>query len=72
MTNLLKKAFREASKLPPEQQDALASVLIAELEAERDWDDRFAASEGVLGRLADEALNEFRTGSTEPFVVDPT
>lgn len=67
MTDLLEKAFREAAKLPAEAQDALASVLLAELESEREWEERFAASEGALGQLADDALEELRQGSTEPF-----
>jgi len=67
MTDLLEKAFREAAKLPAEAQDALASVLLAELESEREWEERFTASEGALGELADDALEEFRHGSTEPF-----
>ncbi|MDT8368717.1 MAG: hypothetical protein RQ745_05890 [Longimicrobiales bacterium] len=71
MTDLLEKAFREAAKLPVEAQDALASVLLAELEAERNWEERLATSQDALGRLADEALDEFREGSTRPLRTQP-
>lgn len=71
MTDLLEKAFREAAKLPADAQDALASVLLAELESEHKWQERFTASEDALGQLADEALDEFRRGSTEPLRTQP-
>lgn len=35
MTKLLKRAFEEASKLPQEEQDALARILLEELASER-------------------------------------
>ena len=59
MTTLLEKAFGEAAKLPPEDQDALAEQLLADLESERRWAEAFARSQGKLALLADEALAEF-------------
>lgn len=44
MTTLLKRAFAEIEKLPVEDQDAIASRLLAELEDERAWAARFAAT----------------------------
>ena len=35
MTQLLERAFTEASKLPEPEQDAVASLLLAELESEQ-------------------------------------
>ena len=55
MTNMLAKAFAEASKLPEAEQNALARWLLEELESDRRWDQLFAASEDVLEMLADEA-----------------
>jgi hypothetical protein len=37
VTDLLEKAFSEAAKLPPEEQDALANWLLEEMESERRW-----------------------------------
>ncbi|HEX8071873.1 MAG TPA: hypothetical protein VF546_18135 [Pyrinomonadaceae bacterium] len=65
MTELLEKAFAEAAKLPPEEQDALAAQLLAELQAERRWTEAFARSQDELGRLADEALGEFHSTRTQ-------
>ena len=69
MTQLLERAFAEASKLPEPEQDAVASVFLAELEAERHWTQLFASSQDELFQLADEALREFEAGETLP--MDP-
>jgi hypothetical protein len=69
MTNLLQKAFDEASKLPEAEQDALGRALLDELASERRWEELFAGSHDVLAGLADEALAEHRAGRTEK--LDP-
>jgi predicted amidophosphoribosyltransferase len=69
MTKLLEKAFAEAAKLPAEEQDALATAVLAELDAERRWDRLFAESEDLLADLAEEALAEHGAGRTKP--LDP-
>jgi hypothetical protein len=70
MTELLQRAFDEASKLPREQQDAIASLLLLELESEREWDRAFTGSQDALKRLADEALLEDERDKTED--LDPS
>lgn len=69
MTDLLKKAFEVASKLPPDEQDAFAAMLLKELESEERWSSAFARSEEKLKSLAEEALEEYRAGETE--LLDP-
>jgi len=69
MTTLLRRAFEVASKLPPEEQDLLASRLLAELAAEDDFDREIAASGKKLVGLAAAALAEHRAGQTQP--LDP-
>ena len=44
MTELLERAIAEVSKLSDEQQDAIATRLLAELEDEQAWQDRFKAT----------------------------
>ena len=66
MTELLEKAFSEASKLPEEEQDALAAILLAELESEKRWAEAFAKSQDKLSILADEAIAEFKKRKPEP------
>ena len=69
MTELLKRAFEQAAKLPPKEQDAFAALVLAELEADAGWDKAFSESQTQLEALADEARTEFRAGRTEP--LDP-
>lgn len=66
MTKLLEKALKKVSDLPKEEQDAIASQILAELEDEAAWAKRFATPQGKLRRLADEALAEHRQGKTRP------
>jgi hypothetical protein len=69
MTTLLQKAFEAASKLPAQEQDLLASRILAELGNEDDFDQLIAASGKKLVSLA-AALVEHGAGLTEP--LDPT
>lgn len=70
MTQLLERAFAEASQLPAAEQDAVASFLLAELKSEQQWSKSFALSQDQLSALADEALREFETGETQPLDVE--
>ncbi len=68
MNQLLKEAFDRAAGLPPEEQDRFAEFLLAELDADREWDQLLALPESdqLLDRLADQALSEHRSGRTRP------
>ncbi len=65
MTDLLKRAFDAASQLPDEEQDAVAEWLLAELDSEEGWEERFAGTQNALYVLAREALEEHRKGESE-------
>ncbi len=69
MTKALKKAFEAASRLPDRAQDELAAAILEELAADERWEAALAQSQGVLERLADEALREHRAGRTK--ALDP-
>lgn len=58
MTKLLKTAFDAAAELSEDEQDAMARLVLAELDSEERWQRRFDASSEVLDRLAAEALAE--------------
>ncbi len=64
MTELLERAFAEASKLSEAEQEVLASRLLAELAADDEFDRKIAGSVEKLARLAREALDEHRAGLT--------
>ena len=70
MTLLLQRAFSAATELPDAEQDAVASLLLAELESERRWSEAFAATQDELASLADEAVREFEAGETQPIDFD--
>ena len=70
MTQLLEKAFSEASMLPELQQNILARWIIDELLAEKKWDLLFSETEDELSALADEALSEYEQGKTQILNLD--
>jgi len=72
LTQLMEQAVARASQLPEEDQDALAAILLREIESERRWDDLFSrpASVALLARMADEALAEADAGRCSQLNVD--
>jgi hypothetical protein len=65
VTDLLKKAVDVASRLPEEEQDAVAEWLLAELAPEESWEERFAGTQDALSVLAREASEEHQRGETK-------
>lgn len=70
MTELLERAFTEASKLPEKEQDAMAALVLEELSSEQRWDAAFASSPRQLSEMARAALREFEAGETRPMDAD--
>ena len=66
MSSLLEKALEKVVALPPEEQDAIASQILASLADEEAWKRRFAEKREVIRRMAREALNEDARGETLP------
>ncbi|OYD89479.1 hypothetical protein CDG76_35015 [Nostoc sp. 'Peltigera membranacea cyanobiont' 210A] len=69
MTELLEKAIAKLKNLPGNEQDAIAAMILEELEDERSWDEAFARSPDVLAFLATEVMAEYRAGKTQE--LDP-
>jgi len=67
---LLQKAFAEASKLPQDEQDLLATRLLAELLEDDGFDRAIADSADKLVPLAREAIADYRSGKTEELNPD--
>ena len=67
MTKLLKKALESVSALPDDEQDAIASIILDEIEDEARWRASFARSQEALARLADQARAEIARGDVLPF-----
>jgi hypothetical protein len=70
MTALLEKAMNQINALPPEEQDAVASLILEEIESEKKWDTLFARSQEPLAQLAQEAIAEYKAGKTKPLDLD--
>ncbi|BAY21232.1 hypothetical protein NIES2100_09820 [Calothrix sp. NIES-2100] len=69
MTELLQRAIAKLQTLPESEQDAIASMILAEIEDERRWDEAFSRSPDVLAKLAASAMAEYHAGKTQE--LDP-
>jgi hypothetical protein len=76
MTELLERALAKPSKriaklktLSASEQDALASMILEELEDDMRWDKAFSRSPGALAKLAAPAMAEYHAGKTQE--LDP-
>jgi hypothetical protein len=69
MTNLLDEAYAAAKELPEDEQDAIGAVLLAEIDADRRWEELLAQPSDVIERMVDQALENHRLGKTFP--LDP-
>lgn len=52
--------------LPPDEQEAIASQILASLADEEAWSRRFAGKRDVIRRMAHEALQDDERGETLP------
>lgn len=66
MSTLLEKALEKVVALPQDEQDAIASQILASLADEDAWKKRFAEKRDVIRRMAREALAEDARGQTLP------
>jgi hypothetical protein len=66
MSTLLDKALEKVVALPQDEQDAIASQILASLADEEAWKRRFGEKRDVIRRMAQEALGEDEKGETLP------
>ena len=64
MSSLLEQALAKVGTLPPEEQDAIASQILASIADQEAWKRRFAEKRDVIRRMATEALSEDERGET--------
>lgn len=69
MTEQLERAIAQLKTLSADKQDAIATLILEELEEEQHWDGSFARSPDLLAKLAAEAMAEYRAGETQE--LDP-
>jgi hypothetical protein len=66
MSALLEKALEKIVALPPDEQEAIASQILAALADEEAWKKRFVEKRDLIRRMAREALEEDERGETLP------
>lgn len=69
MTELLEQAIARLKALPSNEQDAIAAIILGELEEEIRWNAAFVRSPDALAKLAAEAMAEYHAGGTHE--LDP-
>ena len=66
MVGSLSQIFKEASKLPKEEQEALAAIIAEEIRDEERWTKSFASSQDKLKLMAAQAKKELALGKVHP------
>ncbi len=62
MSALLEQAVAEARKLTEDQQDAIAAIILQEIEDDRRWEESFARAPEKLLALAERAREQVENG----------
>jgi len=62
MSQLLEQAVAEARKLPAAEQDAIAAIILEEMEDDRRWEESLARSPDKLAALAARAEEQVQAG----------
>ncbi len=65
MTEWLERAITRLQTLPESEQNAIASIILDEIEDERRWDEAFSRSPDILAKLAASAMAEYRAGKAK-------
>jgi hypothetical protein len=66
MIKKLENALIKLAELSETEQESIATLILAEIEDEKRWDEQFSQSQDQLVQLADEALADFKQGKTRP------
>jgi hypothetical protein len=66
VSTLFEKALEKVAALPEDEQDAIASQILASIADETAWKARFAEKRDVIRRMAQEAIEEDERGETLP------
>jgi hypothetical protein len=64
MNKMLERAIAQAVRLPEDEQETLASLMLEEMASEKAWDGSFAKSESKLAAMARQAKERHARGET--------
>lgn len=72
MTRLMEAAIAKAAELPAEEQDAIAAIILREIDADERWDQLFAdpRSADLLAQMADQAFADVQSGRVRKLDLD--
>lgn len=70
MTQLLEQAIAELHKLSASNQDAIASLILAEINDEVRWQNAFDNSQDQLQKMADKVRDDIRAGRVRGTGID--
>lgn len=70
MTQLMARVIEEVRKLSPADQDAIASIILEELQDDARWDETFSRSQDKLARMAAKAREDIRAGKTRDLEIE--
>jgi len=70
MTKLLAVALDKLHKLPEAEQDAMAAMILDELQDEQKWDVVFARSQDKLKKLAQKVRADIKAGRVKKMGFD--
>jgi len=65
MPEWLERAIAVLKTRSADEQNAIAAIILEELEEEAKWDAAFAKSQDLLASMAAEAMAEYRAGQTQ-------
>jgi hypothetical protein len=65
MTELLDRTITKLKTLSVEQQDAIAIIILEELEDEIQWNTSFERSQDIVAKIAEEAMSEHHDKTKE-------
>lgn len=66
MPTLFDQAVEIARRLPEEEREAIAQIMLDEIEDEEVWQRKFSATAPQLDQLAEQALEADKDGKTTP------
>jgi hypothetical protein len=72
MSQLVETAILKLRQLPEPEQDALASIILQEIDDEARWDELFAKPESaeLLAKMATEAMRDIEAGLARTLDLD--
>jgi hypothetical protein len=70
MTQLLEEAIAKLQQLSPQEQDAIAQLILDELADEQQWDEAFARSQDKLAEIAAKVRQDIQTGKVRQLGID--